>query len=50
MALLSSQAVMDLLDEPRFIDEASTIMEELNLSDGESTGTDVSSQQPAGLL
>ena len=33
MALLNSQDVIDLLDQPEFIDETSKIIEELNLSD-----------------
>jgi len=43
MNLLNSQVVMDLLDEPEFIDQASAIMEELNLSGGASNTVEDSS-------
>ena len=43
MALLNSQVVMDLLDKPEFIDQASTIVEELNLSTEVSTAIENSS-------
>ena len=37
MNLLNSQVIMDLLDEPDFVAQASAIIEELNLSDGDSS-------------
>ena len=43
MNLLNSQVVMDLLDEPEFIDEASRIIEELNMADGGPTSVEDSS-------
>ena len=43
MALLNSQVVMDLLDKPEFIDQASTIIEELNLPTQGSTAIENSS-------
>jgi len=43
MALLNSQVMMDLLDKPEFIDEASIIIEELNVSAGASTSLEDSS-------
>ena len=36
MALLNSQVLMDLLDQPAFVDEASKIIQELNLSEVDS--------------
>ena len=43
MNLLNSQVFMDLLDEPEFIDEASRIIEELNMADGGPTSVEDSS-------
>lgn len=40
MAILNSQVVMELLDEPDFRAQASAIIEELNLPDGQPTATE----------
>ncbi len=42
MALLNSQVVMDLLDEPEFLDEATKIMEDLNQLKDESADSQTS--------